>query len=55
MSSVYPGYHDTRSIAEVIVGTLYGLCDGFIGGTVIAWLYNSFAKPAVRHEPPTSG
>ena len=24
MASVYPGYHATRSIAEVIVGTLYG-------------------------------
>jgi hypothetical protein len=53
MSSVYPGYHDTRSIAEVIVGTLYGLCDGFIGGAVIAWLYNHFAKTAMRHETPT--
>ncbi|HKV78693.1 MAG TPA: bacteriophage holin [Candidatus Sulfotelmatobacter sp.] len=53
MSSVYPGYHDTRGIAEVIVGTLYGLCDGFIGGAVIAWLYNHFAKAAIRHEPPT--
>jgi hypothetical protein len=52
MSSVYPGYHDTRSIPEVIVGTLYGPCDGFIGGAVIAWLYNHFAKPAVPQEPP---
>ena len=52
MSSVYPGYHDTRSVAEVFLGTLYGLCDGFIGGAVIAWLYNYFAKTAVRHEPP---
>lgn len=44
MSSVYPGYHATRSIAEVIVGTLYGAVDGFIGGAVFAWLYNQFAK-----------
>jgi hypothetical protein len=55
MSSVYPGYHDTHSSAEVILGTLYGLCDGFIGGAVIAWLYNHFAKTAVRLEPPASG
>jgi hypothetical protein len=54
MSSVYPGYHDTRSIAEVIVGTVYGLCDGFIGGAVIAWLYNHFAKPAIGREPRAS-
>ena len=45
MSSVYPGYHATRSIAEVIVGTLYGAVDGFIAGAVFAWLYNQFAKP----------
>ncbi len=45
MSSVYPGYHATRSIAEVIVGTLYGVVDGFVAGAVFAWLYNQFAKP----------
>jgi TRAP-type mannitol/chloroaromatic compound transport system permease large subunit len=44
MSSVYPGYHATRSIAEVVVGTLYGAVDGFVGGAVFAWLYNQFAK-----------
>lgn len=47
MSSVYPGYHATRNIAEVIVGTLYGAADGLVGGTVFAWLYNHFAKPGV--------
>lgn len=45
MSSVYPGYHATRSAGEVIVGTLYGAVDGFIGGAVFAWLYNMFAAP----------
>jgi membrane protease YdiL (CAAX protease family) len=44
MASAYPGYHATRSIAEVIVGTLYGFVDGFIAGAVFAWLYNQFAK-----------
>ena len=47
MSSVYPGYHATRTIAEVIVGTLYGAGDGLVGGAVFAWLYNQFAKPGV--------
>jgi len=47
MASVYPGYHATRSVAEVIVGTLYGFVDGLIGGAVFAWLYNQFARPAV--------
>ncbi len=44
MASVYPGYHATRSVAGVIVGTLYGAVDGFIDGAVFAWLYNQFAK-----------
>ncbi len=47
MSSVYPGYHATRSVAEVVVLTLYGVVDGLIGGAVFAWLYNQFAKPGV--------
>ena len=47
MASVYPGYHATRSIAEVIVGTVYGAVDGLIAGAVFAWLYNQFAKPGV--------
>ncbi len=47
MASVYFGYHATRSIAEVIVGTLYGTVDGLIGGAVFAWLYNQFAQPSV--------
>ena len=47
MSSVYPGYHATRSIAEVVVGTLYGAVDGLIGGAIFAWLYNQFVKPGV--------
>ena len=47
MSSVYPGYHATRSLADVIVGTLYGAVDGFIGGAVFAWLYNQFAGTSV--------
>ncbi len=47
MSSVYLGYHATRSIAEVIVGTLYGAVDGLIAGAVFAWLYNQFAQQGV--------
>ena len=45
MASAYPGYHATRSIAEVIVGTLYGFVDGLIAGAIFAWLYNQFARP----------
>jgi membrane protease YdiL (CAAX protease family) len=47
MASVYPGYHATRSIAQVIVGTLYGFVDGLIAGAVFAWLYNQFVASSV--------
>jgi hypothetical protein len=47
MASVYIGYHVTRSIAEVIVGALYGFVDGLIGGAVFAWLYNQFVRANV--------
>ena len=43
MASVYPGYHATSSFGDVIVGALYGLVDGAVGGAVIAWLYNRLA------------
>jgi membrane protease YdiL (CAAX protease family) len=47
MASIYPGYHATRSVPELIVGTLYGFVDGLIGGAVFAWLYNQFARANV--------
>ena len=47
MSSVYPGYHATRSVAEVIIGTLYGAVDGLFGGAIFAWLYNQFVEPGI--------
>ena len=34
VSSVYPGFHDTRTAGEVIVGMVYGLADGAIAGGV---------------------
>jgi hypothetical protein len=43
MASVYPGYHATPSFGQVIVGALYGILDGAIGGAVFAWLYNRCA------------
>jgi len=43
MASVYPGYHATASLGQVIVGTLYGLVDGAVAGAVFAWVYNRFS------------
>jgi hypothetical protein len=40
MASVYPGYHAEGTFADAIVGALYGIVDGAIGGLVLAWLYN---------------
>jgi hypothetical protein len=48
MASVYPGYHATHSIAEVVIGTLYGFVDGLIGGAIFGWLYNQFAKETLN-------
>jgi len=50
MSSIYPGYHATRSIGEVIVGTCYGAVEGFIGGAIFAWFYNHLG-PASTEQP----
>lgn len=43
MASVYPGYAATPTVGQVIIGTLYGMLDGAIVGTVFGWLYNTFA------------
>jgi hypothetical protein len=43
--SIYPGYGSTGGFWGVIVGTLYGLLDGAVGGFIIAWLYNRLAVP----------
>jgi len=45
VSSVYPGFHYTRTFLDVLVGTGYGIVDGAICGFLLAWLFNLFAKP----------
>jgi hypothetical protein len=37
----FPGF--SRSIGGAIVGLIWGFVDGFIGGSLLAWLYNRFA------------
>ena len=39
-ASIYPGYRPGAGMGSIITGTLYGLVDGAIAGTVFAWLYN---------------
>jgi hypothetical protein len=48
MSSVYPGYYGSRSIADLLVGTFCGFVDGAVAGWLFAWLYNCFVKSERR-------
>ena len=49
MSSVWPGYHATRSVADFILGILYGAVDGLIYGAAFAWLYNWLHDQFAKH------
>ena len=40
MSSVYLGYDST--FIGLIVGIIWAIVDGAIGGVIFAWLYNRF-------------
>jgi hypothetical protein len=42
MSSLYLGYY--TNFFGSLVGAAWGFIDGYIGGLIIAWLYNHFAK-----------
>lgn len=46
ISSVYPGFHGSGTFGDVLIGTLYGVLDGAVGGFLVGWLYNSFAARA---------
>jgi len=40
IASIYPGYHATGSLWDMVKGLGYAVVDGGIGGLVFAWLYN---------------
>jgi hypothetical protein len=42
-ASIYPGYHATRSLGGLVVGTGYAILDGAVAGLLFGWLYNYFA------------
>jgi hypothetical protein len=44
VSSIYPGYHATRTLGSVVVGTLYAMLDGAVCGLLFGWLYNRLAR-----------
>jgi hypothetical protein len=41
LGNIYLGYE--LSVAGSFIGLGWGLVDGFIGGAVLAWLYNKFS------------
>jgi hypothetical protein len=46
MSSVYPGFHASRTVLDVLVGTCYALLDGAVGGLIFGGLYNGLVPTA---------
>lgn len=49
IGSLYPGYRSTSGVGAAVIGGLYGLVDGAIGGAVFAWLYNLIATRILRN------
>ena len=43
VSSIYPGFHASRTFADVIVGTAYAIVDGGAAAMFFGWLYNLLA------------
>jgi hypothetical protein len=48
MSSIYAGYHASRTVVDLLVGFAYALVDGALGGLLFGWLYNLFAGSPAR-------
>lgn len=44
ISSLYPGFRPTGSPGSILIGAMYGLIDGLIGGAAIGWLYNALTR-----------
>ncbi len=40
VSSVYPWFHASRTIGDVVIGTVVAMIDGAVFGVLFAWLYN---------------
>jgi len=54
MSSVYPGFHDSRTFGDVIAGTIYGIVDGAVMGYVFSSLYRWVGRQGVSEISRTS-
>lgn len=40
MSSIYIGFHASRTLGDALVGMIEGLADGAIAGFLFGWFYN---------------
>jgi uncharacterized membrane protein len=49
-SSVYPWFHASRTIGNVVIGSVDGLIDGAIFGVIFALLYNAAATVPTNAE-----
>jgi len=41
MTSVYPWFHSSHTVASVVIGAIDGVIDGAIAGCLFGWLYNT--------------
>ena len=46
MDGLYPGYAP-GGFGSVLVGSVYALVDGAIGGWIFAWVYNRFHRAEI--------
>ena len=44
MGSVYPEIAGSGTEGDVILGMVYGLVDGALGGLLVAWVYKFFLR-----------
>ena len=51
-ASLYPGMKGDGSPSDFILGTAYGLVDGFLFGVLMAWLYNLILTKLVAPDTP---
>jgi ABC-type oligopeptide transport system substrate-binding subunit len=49
-SSVYPWFHASRTMGNVLLGTVDGLIDGAIAGLIFALLYNAVTSVPRHNE-----
>jgi len=53
LDSIYPGYDASPSFSSVIIGALYAVLDGAVGGLIFGLLYNLLAGKCPCHQDTT--